>query len=107
LELGTDHAKTKAFLDKRSRSGSVKNDLIYVQQSIKHREIQRIGVMTARQKELLGVVERNRRQRELCEQTYQQFQTLPFEQVYPSLRQRAKRSSSRRSSLRSESLFFI
>jgi len=65
--------------------------------------------LNARQKELVNIVEKNRKQKQYYEDTFQQFQTVPFERLYPSIRQEdrhrgERKGSSRRSSLRSESL---
>ena len=94
-------------MQKRSQSSTVNSDLIYVQQSIKNREIQKISTLTSKQKELLGVVEKNKKQREHYDETLKQFQTLPFEKIYPSIKSDARNSRSRRSNVRSESLMVI
>jgi hypothetical protein len=57
----------------------------------------------------VSIVEKNRQQKQYYEDTFQQFRTIPFEKIYPSIRQeeglrRSRRGRSRRSSLRSESL---
>jgi len=50
-------------MNKRRQSSEVKKDLILVQERIKNNEIRTIDHLNARQKELLDVLEKNKKQK--------------------------------------------
>ena len=69
LELGTQHSKALAQINKKKRSSSVKNDLISVQDKIKDRDMQRISTISSRQRELKQLVDKNEKEKGKYEKT--------------------------------------
>lgn len=57
----TETAKVNSLFTKRHQSSEVKKDLIYIQEKIKNKEMLTIGHLNSRQKDLLELVERNKR----------------------------------------------
>jgi hypothetical protein len=45
-----------------------------------------ISHLNARQKNLLEIVERNKKQKSQCDLAFQKFQQVPFYQIYPVIK---------------------
>lgn len=82
----------------RAASNEVKGELIRLQQSMKQREIDRLAELTQRQKELVQLVERGRKEREKYEASLTEVKTLPIDQAYSRIKERAASKRSHRHS---------
>ena len=57
-----------------------------MQERNKNNEIRTIDHLNARQKDLLDVLEKNKKQKSHYDETFQKFQSVPFYQLYPVIK---------------------
>ena len=91
MEAGVRSSYSKSF-----RASQVKNDLIKVQERIKERDMKTIDFLTTRQKSLMEIVEKSKRQSKECSETMNEFQNMSFEAMEGRAVRRGARTGSRR-----------
>lgn len=105
IALGNEHSRVKSLYSKKYISSQVKNDLIGVQDSIRRREIEKISSLSSRQKQLLDLVEKTRKDFHQYDATLNEFKTLPFDELNHKIKSaRGKSTMSRRGSHCSDTL---
>lgn len=72
--------------ERRAASSEVKGQLIRVQESLKQREVSKMTELNSRQKELLQLAEKGRKEREQYEAALSQVRTLPIDQAYSHIK---------------------